>query len=342
LPQGRGVAKGDKCDYLHDKKAGGGSGTKPMVSVIVCGLQGQRESEDRVLVDSGANEVVRPFSSSWWNEIIVLRNKGKPVTVKLAGGQEIRAAMTQHGEIMLPGREDQDKVGWILPVSRMTKELGIKVTWGPQGFTLTHLDGREVKARTEQGLAFLDWADFAPIRAALIDSHRQGRLPVGVRPEVREVHHDDTGVDPESSVGVSRALEGEASSCQGWLKGPMNEDGLWVNAMCAGDKYDPECGECKRAIGDRRLHRKGAMNSKWAMSADLSGPHPVAVGTKYSYLLVAVVTTDEPGQNLPFVRGLSSKRAEEVSDALDHIIAELEHITEKPNIVTRFHSDAGG
>ena len=143
----KGCRKGDKCEYLHEAKPGGVPDTKPMVSVmeylpeknpggvpstkplvsvIVCGLQNKKENEDRVLVDSGANEAVRPHSSSWWNEIIILRNKGKPVTVKLAGGQEIRAAMTQHGEIMLPGREDQDRASWILPVSRLTKELGIK------------------------------------------------------------------------------------------------------------------------------------------------------------------------------------------------------------------------
>ena len=217
----------------------------------------------------------------------------------------------------------------------------MKVTWGPHGVTLIHLDGREVRARTEQGLAFLDWVDFAPIRAALIERHRQGRLPVGVRPGVHEICTNSEETDLESRVGAACALEGETSLWQGWLKGPMHDDGLWVNAMCAGDKYDPEYGDCKRAIGDRRLHRKGAMNSKWAMSADLSGPHPVAVGTKYSYLLVAVVTTEEPGNNLPFVRGLSSKRADEVNDALESVITELEHLTESRNIVTRFHSDAG-
>ena len=84
------------------------------------------------------------------------------------------------------------------------------------------------------------------------------------------------------------------------------------------------------------------MSGKWAMSADLSGPHPVSIGTKYTYLMVAVVTTDEPGQNLPFVLGLSSKRGDEVAVALEHIIAEVQSITENPNILTRFHTDAGG
>ena len=179
-----GCRRGDKCNFLHEQKPepkpeqkpGGTTDAKPTVSVIVCGLQSQnRDGETRVLMDSGANEVVRPYNPFWWKEIIVFKNKGKPVTVKLAGGQEIQAAMTQHGEIMLPGRDDQDTAGWILPVSRITKELGIKVTWGPEGVVLTHADGRKVKARTEQGLAFLQWDDFVPIRSALIESHKKGK-----------------------------------------------------------------------------------------------------------------------------------------------------------------------
>jgi len=218
----------------------------------------------------------------------------------------------------------------------------MKVTWGPHGVTLVHPDGREIGSRTEQGLAFMEWTGFSPIRSALIESHRKGRVPVGAGPRLHEVQIKSEEMDLESSVGVSRALEGETSLWRGWLKSPMHDDDLWVNAMCAGDKYDPGCGDCKRAFGDRRLHRRRAMNSKWALSADLSGPHPISTGTRYSDLLVAVVTTEEPGTNLPFVRGLTSKRAEEVSDALESVITELEHLTESRNIVTRFHSDAGG
>jgi len=58
--------------------------------------------------------------------------------------------------------------------------------------------------------------------------------------------------------------------------------------------------------------------------------------------LVAVVTTDTPGKNLPFVRGLTTKRASEVSEALESIIVEAEYVVGKKNIISRFHSDAGG
>ena len=72
-----------------DNQTGGMPNTKPLVSVIVCGMNSKREEDDRVLVDSGANEVVRPYNSSWWNEIMVFRNKGRLVTVKLAGTRKL-------------------------------------------------------------------------------------------------------------------------------------------------------------------------------------------------------------------------------------------------------------
>eukprot|EP00975_Prorocentrum_lima_P029321 6157410-Prorocentrum_lima.AAC.1 len=45
------------------------------------------------------------------------------------------------------------------------------------------------------------------------------------------------------------------------------------------------------------------------VSPDLSGPHPKAVGTGYTYLFVAVLHTEKT--NLVFVRGLNqnSKRS---------------------------------
>eukprot|EP00975_Prorocentrum_lima_P051247 10735638-Prorocentrum_lima.AAC.1 len=75
----------------------------------------------RVLVDTGANEIIRPHNADRWNEIMVKREEGQPVTLKLAGG----GAMTQYGEVM-PGSSDSDSksdIGWIVPVCRLTKEL---------------------------------------------------------------------------------------------------------------------------------------------------------------------------------------------------------------------------
>eukprot|EP00975_Prorocentrum_lima_P059962 12573315-Prorocentrum_lima.AAC.1 len=58
------------------------------------------------------------------------RERGEPVVLKLAGGAVTKGAMTQYGEIM-PGASDSKRdIGWIVPVCRLTKELGMKLVWG--------------------------------------------------------------------------------------------------------------------------------------------------------------------------------------------------------------------
>eukprot|EP00975_Prorocentrum_lima_P048542 10154820-Prorocentrum_lima.AAC.1 len=59
---------------------------------------------------------------------MVKRDKGQPVTLKLAGGVVARGAMTQYGDIM-PGASETSDSGWIVPVFRLTKELGMKLIW---------------------------------------------------------------------------------------------------------------------------------------------------------------------------------------------------------------------
>eukprot|EP00975_Prorocentrum_lima_P022468 4726442-Prorocentrum_lima.AAC.1 len=62
-------------------------------------------------------------------------------------------------------------------------------------------------------------------------------------------------------------------------------------------------------MGHMRVHKHGNRNSSSVLSADLSGPRPVAIGTMYTYLFVAVFHVGT--SNLPFVRGLPNKTAKE-------------------------------
>eukprot|EP00975_Prorocentrum_lima_P042270 8882381-Prorocentrum_lima.AAC.1 len=82
-----------------------------------------------------------------------------------------------------------------------------------------------------------------------------------------------------------------------------------MKERCRGDLHQRGCDKCKRAMGHMRVHKHGTSNSPNVLSADLSGPHPVAIGTRYAYLLVAVFRVGST--NLPFVRGLPSKTAKE-------------------------------
>ena len=55
-----------------------------------------------------------------------------------------------------------------------------------------------------------------------------------------------------------------------------------------GDTYDKDCEQCRRAMGMQRPHKHGKSTTENVMRADLSGPHPEAVGTKFKYMLVTV------------------------------------------------------
>eukprot|EP00975_Prorocentrum_lima_P017896 3775534-Prorocentrum_lima.AAC.1 len=61
---------------------------------------------------------------SWRKE---RREPGQPVTLKLAGGVVTQGAMTQYGEIMPGANDEKSDIGWIAPVCRLTKELGMKM-----------------------------------------------------------------------------------------------------------------------------------------------------------------------------------------------------------------------
>ena len=75
-----------------------------------------------------------------------------------------------------------------------------------------------------------------------------------------------------------------------------------IHAMgCPADAYDQDCGLCTTAKGIQRKHQRVKDKSEWVLSADLSGPQPETVGTKYRYLVVSVIRTNEGQSPMPFV-----------------------------------------
>ena len=76
------------------------------------------------------------------------------------------------------------------------------------------------------------------------------------------------------------------------------------------------------------------------LAVDLTGPHPMAIGTKYTYARVAVYYTGIGG-SLPCVQGLASKNGTEVMNAIVRVIREI--LWTCGNVlVLRIHSDARG
>jgi hypothetical protein len=169
-----GCKKGKDCPYEHREKEETSEKKnetqRPTASVVFIGMS---KVTSHVLVDTGANEVVRPYNQSWWNEIM----NGKPGThffeVGLAGGLAGQGAMTQYGEVMV--RCKSAASGWICPVSRVVRELGMKFEWGKAGAKLVDTDGTVVPAVYDDGLMYLTWEAFQPIRSRLIENHKGGR-----------------------------------------------------------------------------------------------------------------------------------------------------------------------
>ena len=108
----------------------------------------------------------------------------------------------------------------------------------------------------------------------------------------------------------------------------------------SGEEYDRECERCREALGMRRRHERGKSESTNVLSADLSGPHPEAVGTTLKYMLVAVFTPGPKHLNRPFIRGVTTKSAKEVNDSINSVLAELNSILGE-QVVVRLHADAG-
>ena len=106
------------------------------------------------------------------------RTKGKAVHMKVAGNPVKPAIMNQFGEVMMKDSfpRGQYDIGWIPPVCRMQDEVGLEVKFKRDGTAaLVYPTGDEVTLHRDQGLVYISWDDFWPIRKLLAESHRNGR-----------------------------------------------------------------------------------------------------------------------------------------------------------------------
>ena len=111
------------------------------------------------------------------------------------------------------------------------------------------------------------------------------------RVEVNPIYrHEYEGIVASGDVVDPAAMVPE--SVTAWMKwsaydmhDEQQELVSMINKACHGDHHDKDCGICLKTFGVRRPHKKGAMTHQWSISADLSGPHPVAAGTNFTYLL---------------------------------------------------------
>ena len=163
--------------------------------------------------------------------------------------------MTQYGEVMV--KCGGNSTSWIMPVSRVVRELGMKFEWSRPGGRLLDVDGSEIGTIEEEGLLFLPWDAFRPTRDRLIASHQKGRAmcPTAVAMTMTAEAHVGDG---------DGGLYPVEENWKGWLmaKGKLNEpladDAEWMKLMaCRAEMYNKECGECLEVAGVRTATQEG-------------------------------------------------------------------------------------
>ena len=133
-----------------------------------------------VLLDSGSNEMVRPFNSWEWQQIVDKKPYTKRIWVGLALNQCTEAGITMGGELMRAppkyGPQKPQSGGWICPITRIRTELGMDFLWTARGPVI---DGGMLKQPIVgiviNGLPYCTWEQFQGIRWALQQSHQMGR-----------------------------------------------------------------------------------------------------------------------------------------------------------------------
>ena len=120
-----------------------------------------------VLVDSGANEVIRPWTSGF------SESGCKHTSVITASGDRIPALRTRDGELCI--QSSNDAKDWLLSVRRLVGAGG-SFQWSSEGAVVAYrsTDGhqRQVHCKIVNGLPFLEWEEFRPIRVALSQAYR--------------------------------------------------------------------------------------------------------------------------------------------------------------------------
>ena len=219
---------GDNCRWSHDLPKD--SSKDSQTTGMAAGIRVMTTTSSsfrvpyfkRVLVDTGANELIRPYSNQWWIDIECNKCEGTRVKMKLAGNVTQPGLMTDIGEVMMRDglkRNDYD-IGWILPVSRIQEELCVEARWRGDGTAALYFpDGKVVELIKEQGLAFMKYEDFWPIRKQLAESHRKGRpsaCPRAVCAETNVVYRNHC---------IASTQTEEDNMWENWIDQKVVEDG---------------------------------------------------------------------------------------------------------------------
>ena len=124
--------------------------------------------ERMVLIDSGANEVIRPFRP----ELAKQLQKLSAIQVALASGETVSAYRTKDGELILPVAAGAS-AEWIVPLERLTAGLKCNFSWnGDDSNPTLHVPQESgvlqpVQVIVKNRLPYISWTDFQPLRRRL-------------------------------------------------------------------------------------------------------------------------------------------------------------------------------
>ena len=131
-----------------------------------------------MLLDSGANELIRPYNHDQWGAT-VHGMEGSMVRMYLAGNIVVSGAMTKFGEVMMQtGRHNDYDIAWIIPVCRLQSELGYDVLYKrDNSCILISPEGNTIIIEPNRGLTFAKHLSVQGIAKGSSQNHLRGRKP---------------------------------------------------------------------------------------------------------------------------------------------------------------------
>ncbi|CAE7481789.1 unnamed protein product [Symbiodinium sp. KB8] len=156
----------DDAHVIKDRLTSGGDDQSVVVAKATTHLpKGSVGPPDRVLLDSGANELCRPLTADIDVEDTT---KYMPLGVTLASGQTTQGYRTRKdGEILMP----MGSTEWICGLAKLA-QAGFRFTWDWEGPSLETRCGRSIPIYLDNGLPFVSWENFREIRSAISKDHR--------------------------------------------------------------------------------------------------------------------------------------------------------------------------
>ena len=112
------------------------------------------------------------------------------------------------------GNQMVSKCHWICPIGRMRTELGLDFIWTARGPIITGgMLSQPIRGVEINGLPYIDWAQFQPIRWALQQSHQAGRhaakIYCGIHGyEVNEMQKSKSGPLHGGQLNLSQVRHG--------------------------------------------------------------------------------------------------------------------------------------